>query len=201
MKFRRRKLLCINLWSSGGGIFVYILLWQHNVNIFAKMAGEIPKAPSSVPPTNQRAHYPNPPELGENWKRVQFPNPPDSHNPDPSTLREQWKFAIRQYSRWYSQAWGTAILAGVSFFALGWFIKGSNPLPSLSTSKSNESKKNDDKETQPNSWLLIIQKCVYAQMKPSAECWVCEDVLERSHLFCFLHPVVERSFIWFFSCN
>lgn len=165
------------------------------------MAGEIPKAPSSVPPTNPRAHYPNPPELGENWKRVQFPNPPDSHNPDPSTLREQWKFAIRQYSRWYSQAWGTAILAGVSFFALGWFIKGSNPLPSLSTSKSNESNKNDDKETQPTSWLLIIQKCVYVQMKPSAECWVCEDVLERSHLFCFLHPVAERSFIRFFSCN
>ncbi|CAK9181880.1 unnamed protein product [Ilex paraguariensis] len=59
-----------------------------------------------------------------------FPNPPDRTNPDPATLREQWRFAIRQYSRWYSQAWGTAILAGISFFALGWIIKGSNPLPS-----------------------------------------------------------------------
>ncbi|XP_062095812.1 uncharacterized protein LOC133801584 [Humulus lupulus] len=61
-----------------------------------------------------------------------FPNPPDSTNPDPATLRDQWRFAIRQYSKWYSHAWGTAILAGVSFFALGWIIKGSNPLPSLS---------------------------------------------------------------------
>ncbi|KAM6551190.1 hypothetical protein CsatB_000998 [Cannabis sativa] len=61
-----------------------------------------------------------------------FPNPPDSTNPDPATLRDQWRFAIRQYSKWYSHAWGTAILAGVSFFALGWVIKGSNPLPSLS---------------------------------------------------------------------
>ncbi|XP_020577301.1 uncharacterized protein LOC110022605 [Phalaenopsis equestris] len=66
------------------------------------------------------------------WKAGKFPNPPDPFNPDPVTLRDQWRFAIRQYSRWYSQAWGTAILAGISFFALGWIIKGSNPLPSLS---------------------------------------------------------------------
>ena len=59
-----------------------------------------------------------------------FPNPPDSFNPDPATLRDQWRYAVRQYSRWYSQAWGTAILAGASFFALGWLIKGYNPLPS-----------------------------------------------------------------------
>ncbi|XP_010538194.1 PREDICTED: uncharacterized protein LOC104812624 [Tarenaya hassleriana] len=64
-------------------------------------------------------------------QRISYPNPPDPMNPDPATLREQWRFAIRQYSRWYSQAWGTAILAGVTFFALGWIIKGSNPLPSL----------------------------------------------------------------------
>ncbi|MBA0737906.1 hypothetical protein Gogos_011324 [Gossypium gossypioides] len=51
-------------------------------------------------------------------QRVRFPNPPDLTNPDPSTLRDQWRYAIRQYSRWYSHAWGTAILAGVSFFAL-----------------------------------------------------------------------------------
>lgn len=63
-------------------------------------------------------------------QKPHFRNPPDAKNPDPATLREQWKFAIRQYSRWYSQAWGTAILAGLSFFALGWIIKGSNPLPS-----------------------------------------------------------------------
>lgn len=63
--------------------------------------------------------------------RMKYPNPPDAANPDPVTLREQWRFAIRQYSRWYSHAWGTAILAGGAFFALGWFIKGGNPLPSI----------------------------------------------------------------------
>ncbi|XP_010260378.1 PREDICTED: uncharacterized protein LOC104599509 [Nelumbo nucifera] len=62
--------------------------------------------------------------------KIHYPNPPDATNPDAATLREQWRFAIRQYSRWYSHAWGTAILAGISFFALGWIIKGSNPLPS-----------------------------------------------------------------------
>lgn len=62
---------------------------------------------------------------------VRYPNPPESTNPDPVTLREQWRFATRQYARWYSHAWGTAILAGAAFFALGWIIKGGNPLPSL----------------------------------------------------------------------
>ena len=65
--------------------------------------------------------------------KVHFPNPPDPTNPDPATLREQWRFAIRQYSRMYSHTWGTAILAGAYFFALGWFIKGDNPLPSFRT--------------------------------------------------------------------
>jgi hypothetical protein len=59
-----------------------------------------------------------------------YPNPPDAAIPDAATLRDQWRFAVRQYSRWYSQAWGTAILAGGAFFALGWLVKGSNPLPS-----------------------------------------------------------------------
>ncbi|MCO5581102.1 hypothetical protein L7F22_034978 [Adiantum nelumboides] len=55
-------------------------------------------------------------------------NPPDSENPDPATLREQWRYAISLYSKWYSHAWGTALLAGFSFFAIGWFVKGGNPL-------------------------------------------------------------------------
>ncbi|KAI5060648.1 hypothetical protein GOP47_0025068 [Adiantum capillus-veneris] len=55
-------------------------------------------------------------------------NPRDPENPDPATLREQWRYAISLYSRWYSHAWGTAILAGLSFFAIGWFVKGGNPL-------------------------------------------------------------------------
>lgn len=70
-----------------------------------------------------------------------FPNPPDPTNPDPAALREQWRYAIRQYSKWYSHAWGTAIVAGLSFFALGWIIKGSNPLPS----------RQDDSPARPSS--------------------------------------------------
>lgn len=65
------------------------------------------------------------------WKTGKFPNPPEAEIPDPATLREQWRYATRQYARWYSSAWGAAILAGGAFFALGWIIKGSNPLPSL----------------------------------------------------------------------
>ncbi|KAJ4969491.1 hypothetical protein NE237_016192 [Protea cynaroides] len=67
---------------------------------------------------------------GGSRQKTHYPNPPDATNPDDATLMDQWRFAIRQYSRWYSQAWGIAILAGIYFFALGWIIKGSNPLPS-----------------------------------------------------------------------
>ncbi|KAL2475304.1 hypothetical protein Adt_36040 [Abeliophyllum distichum] len=79
-----------------------------------------------------------------------YPNPPDSVNPDAATLRDQWRFAIRQYSKWYSHAWGTAILAGMSIFALGWIIKGSNPLhsfkqdnPNRNNSESSSSRSGD----------------------------------------------------------
>ncbi|EEF39811.1 uncharacterized protein LOC8259171 [Ricinus communis] len=83
-------------------------------------------------------------------QKVHYPNPPDASNPDPATLREQWRFAIKQYSRWYSHAWGTAILAGLSFFALGWIIKGSNPLPSFKNddSPSTSSPPEDDNKAQ-----------------------------------------------------
>lgn len=73
-------------------------------------------------------------------QKPHYPNPPETTIPDPATLRDQWRFAIKQYSRWYSQAWGSAILAGLSFFALGWVIKGSNPLPSF---KSDDHPAND----------------------------------------------------------
>ncbi|KZV53221.1 hypothetical protein F511_21478 [Dorcoceras hygrometricum] len=79
-----------------------------------------------------------------------YPNPPESMNPDAATLRDQWRYAIRQYSRWYSQAWGTAILAGLSFFALGWIIKGSNPLPSF-TAGTTSSNKTEQESTSPSS--------------------------------------------------
>ncbi|KAL3643480.1 hypothetical protein CASFOL_014295 [Castilleja foliolosa] len=80
-----------------------------------------------------------------------YPNPPESVNPDAAALREQWRFAIRQYSKWYSHAWGTAILAGVSFFALGWVIKGSNPLPSFKPGVSSgiKSDNGEDKDKSP----------------------------------------------------
>uniref|UniRef100_M4EMT4 Uncharacterized protein n=2 Tax=Brassica campestris TaxID=3711 RepID=M4EMT4_BRACM len=77
-------------------------------------------------------------------QKMSYPNRPESVNPDQATLREQWKFAIRQYSKWYSHAWGTAILAGGVFFGLGWIIKGSNPLPSLQSS-SKHPKRDEDK--------------------------------------------------------
>ncbi|GAV76967.1 hypothetical protein CFOL_v3_20440 [Cephalotus follicularis] len=63
-------------------------------------------------------------------KKIPYPNPPELTNPDLATLRDQWRFATKQFSKWNAHAWGTAILAGVSFFALGWVIKGGNPSPS-----------------------------------------------------------------------
>ncbi|KAH6798958.1 transmembrane protein [Perilla frutescens var. frutescens] len=72
-----------------------------------------------------------PPKLPSYGGGGNYTNPRETVNSDAATLRDQWRFAIKQYSRGYSQAWGTAILAGVSFFALGWIIKGANPLPSL----------------------------------------------------------------------
>ncbi|KAJ9136099.1 hypothetical protein P3X46_033211 [Hevea brasiliensis] len=107
-----------------------------------------PPHPSKIPSeirngganTNAKADF--------SGQKVHYPNSPDTANPDPATLREQWRFAIRQYSRWYSHAWGTAILAGLSFFALGWIIKGSNPLPSITKddSSSAPSSPNDANE-------------------------------------------------------
>ncbi|KAL6992455.1 hypothetical protein U1Q18_010564 [Sarracenia purpurea var. burkii] len=103
--------------------------------------------PPSPPPSESRV----PGENGYNGSTTgssygglkhHYPNRPDATNPDAATLREQWRFATRQYSRWYSQAWGAAILAGLSFFALGWIIKGSNPLPSLA-------KREDESVNQP----------------------------------------------------
>ncbi|KAI4296842.1 hypothetical protein L6164_036762 [Bauhinia variegata] len=79
-------------------------------------------------------------------RKFGYPNPPDAANPDAATLRDQWRYAIKQYSRWYSHAWGTAILAGVAFFALGWVIKGENPLPSFKVEKSSPSSTSSDAE-------------------------------------------------------
>jgi hypothetical protein len=94
------------------------------------------EAEKSAAPTDARGsawsrgqEYPNPPEKG--WlKRPQYPHPPDPINPDPATLREQWLYVSRRYSRWYSRAWGAAGLAGAAVFAAGWAVKGANPFPS-----------------------------------------------------------------------
>ncbi|KAK9706745.1 hypothetical protein RND81_07G149200 [Saponaria officinalis] len=83
-----------------------------------------PKTQPQIQPKTTNKSSTNP------GQKAHFPNPPETVNPDPATLREQWRFAIRQYSKWYSHAWGTAIIAGGAFFALGWIIKGGNPLPS-----------------------------------------------------------------------
>ncbi|CAA0817845.1 Unknown protein [Striga hermonthica] len=94
-------------------------------------------------PTQKPSSPPDPPRIpsagGGFSHSPHYPNPPESANPDAATLRDQWRFAIRQYSKWYSHAWGTAILAGLSFFALGWAIKGSNPLPSFKSNDTNKS--------------------------------------------------------------
>ncbi|KAH9571893.1 hypothetical protein CY35_02G116900 [Sphagnum magellanicum] len=76
-----------------------------------------------------------PPEFKE-YKLPPAVNPPDAVNPDPATLREHWNAAVRMYATWYGRAWGTAVLAGFTFFALGWWIKGENPL--LPSSKKQE---------------------------------------------------------------
>ncbi|KAK7306600.1 hypothetical protein VNO77_44549 [Canavalia gladiata] len=73
-------------------------------------------------------------------------NPPEREIPDPATLKDQWRYAIRQYSKWYSHAWGTAILAGTAFFALGWIIKGQNPISSF---HSNSPSHTDKDKTNP----------------------------------------------------
>ncbi|KAL2341823.1 hypothetical protein Fmac_009763 [Flemingia macrophylla] len=92
-----------------------------------------------------KTHFPTPPSSsssgddGSNSKRnsgaKRHMNPPEREIPDAATLRDQWRYAIRQYSKWYSHAWGTAILAGTAFFALGWIIKGENPIPSFNSNK------------------------------------------------------------------
>lgn len=103
-----------------------------------------PQIPETKPNLKPPSEPPKIPAAGGFSHGTHFPNPPDSVNPDAATLRDQWRFAIRQYSKWYSHAWGTAILAGVSFFALGWFIKGSNPITSFKSGTKDEDKDRAD---------------------------------------------------------
>ncbi|XP_011624451.1 uncharacterized protein LOC105420880 [Amborella trichopoda] len=109
-----------------------------NTPNFTEMSHTPPPPPefSGEISAGSKTRFPNPPE-------TYFPNRPDPSNPDPVTLREQWRFATRQYGKWYSHAWGTAILAGISFFALGWFIKGGNPLTSFKHADDDHKAKGD----------------------------------------------------------
>ena len=127
------------------------------------------KLPSSSKKTPTQINTPKT-EANFSGQNVRFRNPPDAVNPDPATLREQWKFATREYAKWYSHAWGTAILAGVSFFALGWIIKGSNPLPSFhdkppesssdsSSSSSSSTSANDTNEARRWWWVSSLFGC------------------------------------------
>ncbi|XP_065027887.1 uncharacterized protein LOC103968901 isoform X1 [Musa acuminata AAA Group] len=113
---------------------------------------ELPKPKSVVEPSPPSV----PVRGGEEaagWKGARYPNPPDPVNPDVATLRDQWRFAIRQYSRWYSHAWGTAILAGVSFFAIGWLIKGSNPLPSRAPEHADDRRSREATSTERHVYI------------------------------------------------
>lgn len=99
-------------------------------------SGKVSAAPCKAPPATflARAFFSSSSSsagVNAEHKEYKLPppvNPPDAENPDAVTLRAQWNNAVRLYSRWYSHAWGTAILAGGAFFALGWWIKGENPL-------------------------------------------------------------------------
>lgn len=117
------RLSCLLSSSSGCG-------WSIHK---AGMANHQEKPTTSPPPQPAEGSVARPrlPGVGNAHPgSAGYPNPPDAAIPDAATLRDQWRFAVRQYSRWYSHAWGTAILAGAAFFALGWLVKGSNPLPS-----------------------------------------------------------------------
>ncbi|MED6222583.1 hypothetical protein PIB30_065721 [Stylosanthes scabra] len=111
-----------------------------------------PKKHYPVPPSSSNGSGSSSKYSGHNQKI--HVNPPETVNPDPTTLRDQWKFATREYGKWYSHAWGTALLAGVAFFALGWAIKGENPLLSFrsddsSSSSSSSASNNDDEKSRP----------------------------------------------------
>ncbi|KAL2621362.1 hypothetical protein R1flu_001567 [Riccia fluitans] len=67
---------------------------------FSSSAGPSESSTPKIPPTSPN-EFPPPPPI----------NPPETVNPDPATLREQWRYATRMYSIWYGHAWGTAILA------------------------------------------------------------------------------------------
>lgn len=79
------------------------------------------------PELNNSAKPPPSAVRSSEYKQAKFPNPRET---DPASLAEQWKYARRTYAKYSSYAWGSAILAGATFYALGWYIKGGDPLSS-----------------------------------------------------------------------
>lgn len=73
-------------------------------------------------------------------------NPPETAIPDPTTLADQWQYATTMFSRFISQAWGMAILTGLSAFGVGWVIKGSNPLHTTVLNRESDSDGGGDVE-------------------------------------------------------
>ncbi|KAI4306421.1 hypothetical protein L6164_029698 [Bauhinia variegata] len=57
----------------------------------------------------------------------QLPEPTLSSESRRGNSREQWRFAMKLCSIWYSKAWGIAIFAGAAFFGHCWVIKRENP--------------------------------------------------------------------------
>lgn len=106
---------------------------------FDRARGFTPSISRFPPKFLFRAFSSSPSDTPPEFKEYKLPpavNPPDAVNPDPATLREHWNAAVRMYATWYGRAWGSAALAGFTFFALGWWIKGENPL--LPSSKKQE---------------------------------------------------------------
>lgn len=64
---------------------------------------------------------------------------PEVRPEDVETLRAQWKYAVRTYAKAYSNAWGAALMVAAGAFAVGWMIKGENP---LKVSSAGQVKKN-----------------------------------------------------------
>ncbi|XP_019425617.1 PREDICTED: uncharacterized protein LOC109334348 [Lupinus angustifolius] len=113
------------------------------LRLFFTMSENKPKTPNPVPPSPSSSSSSSSSSSNGNGNngflnRTKYSmgqiNPPETVNPDAATLRDQWRYAIREYSKWYSHAWGTAIFAGLTFFALGWVIKGENPISSFHSS-------------------------------------------------------------------
>eukprot|EP00850_Spirogloea_muscicola_P003825 SM000016S01813 [mRNA] locus=s16:50562:51105:+ [translate_table: standard] len=75
---------------------------------------------------------------GDYARLSKWPNPPDRANPDPVALAEQWRYATRLYARFYARAWGAAVLGASACFALGYYLKGGNPVTAAARRASSD---------------------------------------------------------------